>query len=325
MAQALMLEKRQTLGLSRDEAYVIEAGVRESRRSYKSKLDYYEQRLVSKLQQQSPLSKETRFELQHLQQTLGLKPEDVTAIEARLTPRKIAEADHAFETLHTEAVLMNPEHVPNASPSQQTLTSQLVGHRLSSGSSEHVPPLPNPVQPEQSFVPGSANRLYGWIGTGIVACLAVAGLAFGYRTFTQQQTKQQVREQFEAAKAKAGSQDYEGCATQAQSILQNPDVQAEAQKLLNDCKTAQNDKSMFNEALALQKKKKNFQRQSTKPSKSRTLPALLLTKQSHWLKNWLNLCWTWLENIVGKMIWIVLFTWLRLFLPLAQPAVLLRN
>jgi len=254
MAQALMQEKRENLGLSRDGAYVIEAEVRESRRSYKSKLNYYEQRLVDKLQQKTPLTQETRFELQHLQQTLGLKPEDATAIEARLTAQKIAEADHAFEKTHTEAVPMNLGHVPSRSPSQQTLAPQLIASRSNVGSFEQLPRLLDPVQPEQPFAPGSANRLYGWIGAGIASCLAVTGLAFGYHTFTQQQLKQQVTAMLEAARGKAASQDYEGCATQAQSILQNPDTQAEAQTLLAECRAAQNDKNILKDARDLQDK-----------------------------------------------------------------------
>ena len=80
-------EKRRTLRLSPEEIDIIQSEVLRPYREFEEKLQRYEQELTEAQQHESPLSEETREDLQYFQQVLGLRGEDVAAIETRLVPK----------------------------------------------------------------------------------------------------------------------------------------------------------------------------------------------------------------------------------------------
>lgn len=70
-------EKRRGLGLSPQEAEIIQSEVLRPYREFEGKRQRYEQALIEALQQTSLLSEETCEDLKYLQQTLGLRDKDV--------------------------------------------------------------------------------------------------------------------------------------------------------------------------------------------------------------------------------------------------------
>ncbi|PSB26031.1 tetratricopeptide repeat protein [Stenomitos frigidus] len=77
-------EKQKTLGLSPEEAKVIQSEVLRPYRELEEKLRRYEQELAEALQKESSLSEKTREDLKYFQKVLGLQDENVASIEARL-------------------------------------------------------------------------------------------------------------------------------------------------------------------------------------------------------------------------------------------------
>ncbi|NEQ26744.1 MAG: Clp protease [Microcoleus sp. SIO2G3] len=84
VGRRILNAKRESLGLSSEEASIIEAEVLKPYREYKKKLHEYEQALIEAIQHENPLSDYTRNELRDLQQVLSLRNEDVAPIEMRL-------------------------------------------------------------------------------------------------------------------------------------------------------------------------------------------------------------------------------------------------
>ncbi|OAB58985.1 hypothetical protein AY599_28400 [Leptolyngbya valderiana BDU 20041] len=78
---------REQLQLDSEVARQIEAEVLEPHRKYQQNLAHYEQAFEKTVQNEFPLSEATRQELSRLRDVLGLRAEDVAAIEGRLTPK----------------------------------------------------------------------------------------------------------------------------------------------------------------------------------------------------------------------------------------------
>ncbi|MDC0835718.1 caspase family protein [Geitlerinema sp. CS-897] len=78
---------REQLQLDSEVARQIEAEVLEPHRKYQQNLAHYEQAFEKTVQNEFPLSEATRQELSRLRDVLGLRAEDVAAIEERLTPK----------------------------------------------------------------------------------------------------------------------------------------------------------------------------------------------------------------------------------------------
>jgi uncharacterized caspase-like protein len=76
-ARVALENKRNDLGLSRQDTASIEAGVFEPYVQYESKLNQYKQLLFEAIQKHYPLSIEVQTELQRFTQRFGLKAEDV--------------------------------------------------------------------------------------------------------------------------------------------------------------------------------------------------------------------------------------------------------
>ncbi|AUT03829.1 serine/threonine protein kinase [Nostoc sp. CENA543] len=84
IALRILESRRVELGLLEEEAREIQAQVLQPYREYQRKLKEYEQALIDVVKQEYPLSQRTQKELQDYQQYLGLRNEDIAAIEARV-------------------------------------------------------------------------------------------------------------------------------------------------------------------------------------------------------------------------------------------------
>ncbi|UKO97502.1 bifunctional serine/threonine-protein kinase/formylglycine-generating enzyme family protein [Nostoc sp. UHCC 0870] len=84
IALRILESRRVELGLSEQEAREIQEQVLQTYREYERKLQEYEQTLIDVVKQEYPFSQRTQKELQDYQQSLGLRNEDIAAIEARV-------------------------------------------------------------------------------------------------------------------------------------------------------------------------------------------------------------------------------------------------
>ncbi|NES08130.1 MAG: WD40 repeat domain-containing protein [Okeania sp. SIO2F4] len=89
VGRGILDELRESLELSQEETEIIEDEVLNPYRKYQEKGERYEQTLRAAIQQEYPLSHETREELECLQQILGLTQEDIELIEDRVIPKSI--------------------------------------------------------------------------------------------------------------------------------------------------------------------------------------------------------------------------------------------
>ncbi|AFY50419.1 hypothetical protein Nos7524_4674 [Nostoc sp. PCC 7524] len=83
-ALRILESRRVELGLSEQEAREIQQQVLQPYREYQRKLQEYEQALIDAVKQEYPFSQRTQKDLQDYQQYLGLRNEDIAAIEARV-------------------------------------------------------------------------------------------------------------------------------------------------------------------------------------------------------------------------------------------------
>jgi hypothetical protein len=82
---------RDSLGLLPEDTAAIEAEVLKPYQERQKKLQRYEQVLVEAIQREDTLSQETRNDLQHLQQVLGLRDEDIALIQERIArPKQVS-------------------------------------------------------------------------------------------------------------------------------------------------------------------------------------------------------------------------------------------
>jgi hypothetical protein len=95
VARRILDTRRDSLGLPREEAALIEAEVLKPFREYKKKLHEYEQALQEAIEHEYPLSDRLSRELQDLQQVLSLRDEDVAPIEMRILSQR--ESAFAFQ------------------------------------------------------------------------------------------------------------------------------------------------------------------------------------------------------------------------------------
>ncbi|MBW4616961.1 MAG: SUMF1/EgtB/PvdO family nonheme iron enzyme [Desmonostoc vinosum HA7617-LM4] len=90
-ALRILESQRMELGLSEDEAREIQEQVLKPYREYQRKLQEYEQALIDAVNQQYPFGQGVQKDLQDYQRFLGLRDEDIAAIEARVFAPKQAE------------------------------------------------------------------------------------------------------------------------------------------------------------------------------------------------------------------------------------------
>lgn len=86
VGRSILMTLQAQLGLAADEATAIEGEVLKPYQDYQRNLQHYEQTLQAAIEQECPLSDDTRHELKELQKILGLRNEDITPIESRIIP-----------------------------------------------------------------------------------------------------------------------------------------------------------------------------------------------------------------------------------------------
>jgi formylglycine-generating enzyme required for sulfatase activity/predicted Ser/Thr protein kinase len=97
-ALKILESKRIELGLSEDEAREIHEEVLKPYREYQQKLQEYEQVLIDAVKQHYPFNETTQRDLQDYQRHLGLRDEDIVAIEARVFPQKPQQKKEQIQT-----------------------------------------------------------------------------------------------------------------------------------------------------------------------------------------------------------------------------------
>ncbi|MBH8566377.1 ABC transporter substrate-binding protein [Nostoc sp. CENA67] len=81
-------ELRHNLGLTSEEAVVIEGKVLEPHREYQRKLKRYQERFIKEIQREYPISDNTREQLKRFQKVLGFTDENIALIEAPIIAKK---------------------------------------------------------------------------------------------------------------------------------------------------------------------------------------------------------------------------------------------
>jgi WD40 repeat protein len=87
LGRRILDDLQESLSIPSEEATAIAAEVLKPFQEYQQKLQRYEQVFREAIAQQYPFTKDTRQELQHYQEILGLRERDVAPIEARLVPQ----------------------------------------------------------------------------------------------------------------------------------------------------------------------------------------------------------------------------------------------
>jgi eukaryotic-like serine/threonine-protein kinase len=124
-ALRILESKRVELGLAEDEAREIQAQVLQPYRDYKRKLQEYEQALVEAVKLQYPFSAATEKDLQDYRQYLGLRDEDIRAIEQRvLIPLQQEIAQQQRQQAEARKQQQTPVPQPKAPANNQIQTQQ---------------------------------------------------------------------------------------------------------------------------------------------------------------------------------------------------------
>lgn len=197
---------RTSLELQAEEAQAIEEEVLKPYEEYKQKIQRYERALVEALNEENPLSVETRDELKRLQQILGLKDEEVAKIEERVGANTI--------------LLKLPHPVPQAVAKQW---------------SRYLPEISQVFKqiPPAKFGVGMA------IGIGAIA------LTYGtFQLPGMLIRRQQQLQQFAMLDALYKDRNYEQCLQQATQILNNSNPSQEIQNLVKQCEAGINWKNI---------------------------------------------------------------------------------
>ncbi|MEA5618368.1 bifunctional serine/threonine-protein kinase/formylglycine-generating enzyme family protein [Cronbergia sp. UHCC 0137] len=122
-ALKILESKRAELGLSEEEAQEIQDEVLRPYREYERKLQEYEQALIVAISQQYPFSQATEKDLQDYRQYLGLKDQDIAAVEERvMSPQK---PENRIPLKDTELLVPEPKRKPSQSHSASTPKSPL--------------------------------------------------------------------------------------------------------------------------------------------------------------------------------------------------------
>ncbi len=197
---------RTSLELQAEEAVAIEEEVLKPYEEYKQKVQHYERALAEALNEENPLSQETRDELKRLQQILGLKDEEVAKIEEKVSSNAI--------------LLKLPNPVPQAVAKQW---------------SRYLPELSQILSQIKS-----AN-----LGIGIAAGIGAIALIYGiFQLPGMLVRRQQQSQQIAAIAAFYKDRNYEECLQQAAKIPNNSSPSDEVQNLLKQCEAGINWKNI---------------------------------------------------------------------------------
>ncbi|WP_427157819.1 SUMF1/EgtB/PvdO family nonheme iron enzyme [Aliinostoc sp. HNIBRCY26] len=145
-ALRILESRRVELGLSEEEAREIQAQVLQPYREYERKLQEYEQALIDAVKQQYPFSQGTQKDLQDYKQYLGLKDEDIAAIEARVFPPQQSE----LQRQQQEAERLRQEQ-QQAELQRQQREAERLRQEQQQQQKKASQPISNPGIPTQTF------------------------------------------------------------------------------------------------------------------------------------------------------------------------------
>lgn len=166
----------ETLRLSSQDCTVIEAEVLKPYQEYQEKLKLYTQNFAKAISKDYPLGTQEREELRSLQQSLGLRDEDVAPIEERISLKlanlstsednvdELTQSDSetelnsvssTFSTLTPESPLIPPLVLTNLTPESEDDTHESV-QSDSQSQQNSVPSTPSIVTPESTPIPAIA-------------------------------------------------------------------------------------------------------------------------------------------------------------------------
>ncbi|WP_276750850.1 tetratricopeptide repeat protein [Chlorogloeopsis fritschii] len=137
---------RDSLSLLPEDTAAIEAEVLKPYQECKRKLLQYEQVLLEAIERENLLSEETRNDLQYLQQALGLREEDIAAIEGRvLAPKQsVSSPANTIESKESKAAIISPTQDSTSARSQEkTLVESQAKSPTSNPISNSVPIISN--------------------------------------------------------------------------------------------------------------------------------------------------------------------------------------
>ncbi len=99
VARRVLHVLKQQLGLSEAEAHAIEVEVLQPHREYRRKLQEYKEALLEVMQVENPISEGSLRDLKDYRQYLGLRDEDIAAIEAQVVAEQSASTQHSSLTV----------------------------------------------------------------------------------------------------------------------------------------------------------------------------------------------------------------------------------
>ncbi len=218
VGRKILDELRWSLELLPEEAEIVEDELLNPYRKYREKGERYEQALKEALQQQYPLSDETRMELKRLQQILGLLEEDAALIEKQVLPDSLIDK------------ILN-------------VFDRWKSNRVQSNRVEDQPLLP----PTATFPLSRSNRLNPWllVGTALAALLAISLAVMQYYRWQENKIAQQRQQQLDIqylnrVQAFLDQDNYELCVNEGQKITEKSTQYLAVQELLRNCKDALN-------------------------------------------------------------------------------------
>jgi len=144
-ARQLLNSKRDEWGISAEDAQVIEDEVLQPFREYQRKREQYEQDLIKAVEEEYPFSESIEADLKDYQQYLGLRDEDIAAIEARVITPKKAEYELSIKRAEKQQTVTPSPSVDDSEPSQIPPTP------LEKGGFVPVPPLLRGARGDRTF------------------------------------------------------------------------------------------------------------------------------------------------------------------------------
>ena len=229
VSRSALDELRESLGLLLEEATAIENAVLKPYRDYQIKLQYYAYFFSET--HKSPLSDDTRNQLERFQQSLGLTDADITPIEVQLASQTEAvQSPQQVAGLPKVQIISGSEAVTPVKPPKKgkihtaSIPEILYAQRkanISLNKSAHSDSVP------------AYSYAQALIRAVLVAVMPLAGASYALHLWQDSQQVQKIKQLAEA-------RSYEKCLTQAQAVPQKSSRYIDAQRLLKQCEAGVN-------------------------------------------------------------------------------------
>ena len=195
---------RQVLGLQDEDIEQIEQDInakkeaehqhqqeaqQQKQEEYNDKLKQYKQKFSKAVEQEYPLSNSARNQINILQQSPGMRTEDIKRIEQPILATKYQEKlkEKERQGQHGQVSTSQPLVTPVATPNATTTSSSSSSQNKSSTPQPKLPPASSTTTPaeDNSNLRSSPQKTRILVGSGIAAALALA-LTFSWSSRTPQ-------------------------------------------------------------------------------------------------------------------------------------------